>query len=600
MKIGKRIVGMLLTVAMLLCLMPMTMPVLADYYGECPNSGCAGYLVSTGTGAIACDACGARVCSNCGRYIDTAYSTECASCGLYAPCDHYGCIFIYVPAYDQHLILCDRCGEILYSEDHLMNENMLECEHCRFSWFEYCSNSNYGGVTITGQSAYVDSLEGEVYFPSWISQGQREERVTAITAEYGTNYRAFTGAGLPEYCKEIGSETFADCKLLSYVRIPKSLICIGDDAFTGCTSLETVYYAGTRKQWDAIEIGSGNESLLNAKLICQTCATCNYEGVVTKEPTKTETGEKIYTCTICGDTYTEILPTLFYGANVDMGNSLNLNFYFYKEQVGTDGYVEFVRTFADGTTETTEKNLSEFDLNGSYYQITYPDIAAMEMNDTVSITVFDKDGNAVSETKTDSICTYVRRALDKITDPVARTMYVDMLNYGAAAQQNFDYDTANLANSILTDDEKAEGTQSLAPMTNNYTRSNNNYYGTNFDLENEIKLNLYVLASAMGENGYAEISYTDFKGEEVTKTVTQYSTNGDYYVFTPDFVVAADGRCLLNIKFYKADGTEVVAVTDSMESYVARAVEKNPEKYNWMQQMMIYSDSARAYLLQSN
>ncbi len=321
-----------------------------------------------------------------------------------------------------------------------------------------------------------------------------------------------------------------------------------------------------------------------------------YTSAVTKEPTKTATGEMTYTCSFCGDTYTEIIPALFYGTNTDLGNTLNMNFYFYKELVSADGYVEIVRSFADGSTETTKKNLSEFGLNGDYYQITYPGLAAMEMNDAVSVTVFDKDGNQVSETKTDSICSYARRALDKITDPISRRMYVDMLNYGAAAQQNFGYNTANLVNSILTEAEKAEGTQSVGALTNGYTRENENYYGTNFDLENEINLNLYVLASAIGENGYAEISYTNFKGEEIRKIVTEYVANGNCYMFTPDFVVAADGRCLLTIQFYKADGTPVVKVTDSMESYVARAVEKDPVKYGWMEYMMIYSDSAREYL----
>ncbi len=329
---------------------------------------------------------------------------------------------------------------------------------------------------------------------------------------------------------------------------------------------------------------------------CEHTPGGSYIGTVTKEPTKTEAGEMTYTCSYCGDTYTEVIPALFYGTNTDLGNTLNMNFYFYKELVSADGYVEIVRSFADGSTETTKKNLSEFGLNGDYYQITYPGLAAMEMNDAVSVTVYDKDGNQISETKTDSICSYARRALDKITDPISRRMYVDMLNYGAAAQLNFGYDTENLANSILTEAEKAEGTQSVAALTNSYTRENNNYYGTNFDLENEINLNLYVLASAMGANGYAEISYTNFKGEEIQKTITEYTVNGGYYMFTPDFVVAADGRCLLTIQFYKADGTPVVTVTDSMESYVARAVDADPTKYSWMEYMMIYSDSAREYL----
>ena len=38
-------------------------------------------------------------------------------------------------------------------------------------------------------------------------------------------------------------------------------------SFDGCTSLTTVYYGGTKEQWDAITIGSGNEPLHNANII---------------------------------------------------------------------------------------------------------------------------------------------------------------------------------------------------------------------------------------------------------------------------------------------------------------------------------------------
>ena len=31
-------------------------------------------------------------------------------------------------------------------------------------------------------------------------------------------------------------------------------------------------------------------------------------GVVTKEPTDTETGIRTYTCAVCGDSYTEVIP----------------------------------------------------------------------------------------------------------------------------------------------------------------------------------------------------------------------------------------------------------------------------------------------------
>lgn len=440
-----------------------------------------------------------------------------------------------------------------------------------------------GTLTISGKGAMGNNYLYNVSNPNnsnipWIRVSSSIKRVV-----------------ITDGATSIGKNAFYKCINLTSIVIADSVTTINESAFAYCDNLKTVYYKGSRASWEKISIGKDNDLLLNATIVYNYCEH-SYTNVVAKEPTHIAAGEMTYTCSNCGDTYTEVIPALFYGTNLDLGNSLNMNFYFYKGLVGPDGYVEIVRSFADGTTETLQKSLSEFGLNGDYYQITYPGLAAREMNDFVSVTVFDKDGNRVSETKTDSICSYTRRALDNLTDPISRRLYVDMLNYGAAAQLNFGYDTENLANSILTEAEKTEGTQQVDTLVNNYTRENQNYYGTNFDLENEINLNLYVLASAIGENGYAEISYTNYRGEKISKTVTEYVANGSYYMFTPDFVVAADGRCLLTIQFYKADGTPVVKVTDSMESYVARAIEIDTVKYSWMKHMIMYSDSAREYL----
>jgi len=48
------------------------------------------------------------------------------------------------------------------------------------------------------------------------------------------------------------------------VVIDAGVTSIGQNAFYGCTNLTDVNYGGTKAQWKAMEIGSGNEYLLNA------------------------------------------------------------------------------------------------------------------------------------------------------------------------------------------------------------------------------------------------------------------------------------------------------------------------------------------------
>lgn len=54
----------------------------------------------------------------------------------------------------------------------------------------------------------------------------------------------------------VGHQAFYGCENLTELVIPSSLTAIDDCAFSGCTSLEKVYYMGTKSQWNSIEIST--------------------------------------------------------------------------------------------------------------------------------------------------------------------------------------------------------------------------------------------------------------------------------------------------------------------------------------------------------
>lgn len=64
----------------------------------------------------------------------------------------------------------------------------------------------------------------------------------------------------------IGDYAFYDCSSLTSVSIPKGVTSIGESAFSGCDGLKDVYYAGSRVQWEKIEIASNNGHLLTAAI----------------------------------------------------------------------------------------------------------------------------------------------------------------------------------------------------------------------------------------------------------------------------------------------------------------------------------------------
>ena len=61
---------------------------------------------------------------------------------------------------------------------------------------------------------------------------------------------------------------FFGCTNLKTVVIPASVTAVENyNIFHNCTSLETVYFTGTKEQWDAIDFGKTSETLASLEII---------------------------------------------------------------------------------------------------------------------------------------------------------------------------------------------------------------------------------------------------------------------------------------------------------------------------------------------
>lgn len=76
-------------------------------------------------------------------------------------------------------------------------------------------------------------------------------------------------AKLPNGLERVGSGMFEDCYELWNVEIPASVTAIGEDAFSGCSSLRNVIYGGSRADWNGVALGTGNDYLKKARIVCQ-------------------------------------------------------------------------------------------------------------------------------------------------------------------------------------------------------------------------------------------------------------------------------------------------------------------------------------------
>lgn len=285
-------------------------------------------------------------------------------------------------------------------------------------------------------------------------------------------------------------------------------------------------------------------------------------------------------------------------ANMTLQNSLAMNFAFAQGHVSdwTGYYVEIVKTYADGRPDTVVQipygdQWKYANINGAaHYYVTFDGIAAKEMCDEIHVTVYNSEGRAVTSVWEDSVRAYAMRLLNNPAyknQPKTLTMAVDMLNYGAASQSFFGYNTEDLANSQLSAEQKSWATQN-DPVVTNKREASENYVGTSLTLESKILLNMAFKNGVQGM--YATVSFVDHYGKQVNATA-DLKISGGYAVVDIDEIAVADGRQPVTVTVYNANGSVHATATDSVEGYLARVSALDP----LFVMIMKFADSAHAF-----
>ena len=169
------------------------------------------------------------------------------------------------------------------------------------------------------------------------------------------------------------------------------------------------------------------------------------------------------TCTVCGSARPATVPNLT-AKNVSLSfeDEILVNVYFTAADaadVKNYGLLLFSEKVASPTFDTAIAYTEGWYESKGYLGVTTPGIAAKNMGDTLYFAVYAvlADGTyAYSKTYTYAPTTYAYNMLGKSTTPAGlKPLIVAMLNYGAAAQVYFNYNTDNLVNAKLTDEQKA-------------------------------------------------------------------------------------------------------------------------------------------------
>ncbi len=92
------------------------------------------------------------------------------------------------------------------------------------------------------------------------------ESVTSIGNYAFEDCSNLTSITIPNSVTSIGSSAFSYCSSLTSITIPNSVTSIGNNAFYNCSKLSKLYYNGRKRNWNSIDMGRGNEKLLQCHI----------------------------------------------------------------------------------------------------------------------------------------------------------------------------------------------------------------------------------------------------------------------------------------------------------------------------------------------
>lgn len=252
------------------------------------------------------------------------------------------------------------------------------------------------------------------------------------------------------------------------------------------------------------------------------------------------------------------------------------------------------------TPESMEKD--------GYRYFTLSDLTAVYMNDVMEATLcMVKDGQeSYSHTDFYSIADYAYAQLGKtnVTDSL-KTLCADLLVYGAKAQIFKGYRTDALADSAMTEEQRA-----YCSDLDGVAFGSTNVIGSELEtpvitwvgkaLELNARVTVIYRVDLTGYEGNPtdltmKVSYLNHKGEETTAILTDpipYGAKANCYSFYFDSLLAAELRTVLTAQVYEGDTALSNTLTYSPDTY---GNNKTGALGDLCRALFAYSDSAKAF-----
>ncbi len=328
-------------------------------------------------------------------------------------------------------------------------------------------------------------------------------------------------------------------------------------------------------------------------------------------------GEAFFCVDAAESTEPELEPDLKFNMDIVAGAEMVVNYNFMANIVSkySDFYLEVKKNVAGGDPVVTSYGIGDGHIamgtmknpiTGEVilYNAAYTGINAKEMGDNFETTLYAIDANGKlykGETVVSSIKDFLIGKLDDTASiPEMKTMAVDMLKYGAAAQVNFGYDADNLVTNSLSNAQLALGTQQV-PEAADYTAITGSAanVNTNITVNSKVELSLSCISAGQADPAGVKCVINDKDGKVLAELATE-NIGGVMYKACYSNVGAKEMRKVITATFYNAEGTAISkTVRWSVESYVAQTrarADATETEIAMVDAMLVYGDSVAAYM----
>ncbi len=386
---------------------------------------------------------------------------------------------------------------------------------------------------------------------------------------------------IPESVINISKYAFNNCDSLSEATLPKSINYIPNGAFHNCVNLKKIVIYS---QTVILEEGAFDN-------VSDAFKIYGYPNPVADFAIKS------------GFEFVP-LQVKFRSASLSLYNDLAINFKVAESSVLVPGYYDpYVVCKVNGVVTKIIDFNTEFANDDIVYTFTFRHIAPDRLGETVVATLYGYYNDEVYELgKIEySVAKYCYNMLskDSASDNL-KTLLVDLLNYGAAAQMYSGRNSNDLVNAALSDEQRAFGTsdmRALSSVTSSKPQgADASWKSASLALKHNIAVEFkFVINSEIDINNLTAVITVNGKETRISGEKIPYI--GDRYVVSfGSFSVAQLSDEITAVLVDSDDNIVSNIITYSVESYAASKQNDPDGLGDLVKAMMKYGDSAKRYI----